>query len=174
MRLLSETKARKEVDELVGRYGWDDLGNADRGIYATSDFVPIAVDLEPLRPAAEIQLNWQQPAPAASLKAVLKERKLRAEEGTKSNDYTKGIVHYARRMHGAAQSGRIRRCARSGPCSARLQTLRAARRARERPTVRVHGDDAARLPHAAEPASRIQRTEGAGLCSGAGVGPGHR
>jgi hypothetical protein len=91
MRLLSETKARKEVDELVGRYVWDDLGNADRGIYATADFVPIAVDLEPLRPAAEMQLNRQQPAPAASLKAVLKERKLRAEEGTKSNDFTKGI-----------------------------------------------------------------------------------
>jgi hypothetical protein len=38
-----------------------------------------------------MQLNRQQPAPAASLKAVLKERKLRADEGTKSNDYTKGI-----------------------------------------------------------------------------------
>ena len=50
-------KAREELDELVPRYGWDDLGDAARNIYSTSDFVPIAVDLERLWPEAETRMQ---------------------------------------------------------------------------------------------------------------------
>ena len=47
---------------------------------------PIALDLERLRTAAEMQLNRQR-APATSLEAVLLELGLKAKKGTKSSDY---------------------------------------------------------------------------------------
>jgi hypothetical protein len=84
-------EARKELDELVPDYEWDDLGDADRNIYSTSDFNPIAMDRGLLKLAAEMQLNRQQLSPATTLKDVLTKLKLTAKADTRSNDYTQAV-----------------------------------------------------------------------------------
>ena len=107
-------EARKELDKLVPDYEWDDLGDADRNIYSTSDFNPIAMDLGSLKLAAEMQLNRQQLSPATTLKDVLTKLKLTAKADTRSNDYTQAelckkhklpvVLHHLLLPKGWAQS----------------------------------------------------------------------
>ena len=82
------TSCRSKLDTEALRCGWSVFGDANRGIYSTAEFSsPIALDLERLRTAAEMQLNRQQRTPATSLEAVLLELGLKAKKGTKSSDY---------------------------------------------------------------------------------------
>jgi hypothetical protein len=88
--VAEQEEAREELDELAQLHGWAELGDADRNIYLTSDFNAIAMDLGSLKLAAEMQPNRQLSA-ANTLDDVLKELKLTANAGTKSNDYIRAI-----------------------------------------------------------------------------------